>query len=50
VFTTNGLTWTVSNHIITLDALAVGLIELAVAVGVVVYLRRRDPASYPAAQ
>jgi hypothetical protein len=44
VFTTNGLTWTVGHRLITLDALAVGLIELAVAVGAAVYLRRRDTA------
>ena len=41
-----GLTWAVGHHIVTLDALLIGLVELAVVVAAAVYLRaRRSPAS-----
>jgi hypothetical protein len=41
-----GLSWSVGHHIVTLDALLIGLVELAVVVAAAVYLRaRRSPAS-----
>jgi len=36
-----GLTWMVGHHILTFDALVIGLVELAVALGVAVIVRRR---------
>jgi hypothetical protein len=38
-----GLTWAVGHHIVTLDPLAIGLVELALVVAAAAYLSRHVP-------
>jgi len=39
-----GLSWVVGRHIVHLDDLVIGVIELAVAVAIALWLRHREPA------